>query len=80
VLGLLLVTLVPGAVELLPSSSRASRLLGWGGDWGGAGEEAGYAKNEGSSWVPVAQSPVSDSPQWRPRGSAEVGRPTAGAQ
>ena len=34
------------SLELLPSSSRASRLLGWGGDWGGAGEEASCAKNE----------------------------------
>ena len=49
-----------GAASKLLQGIPAPRL---GGDWGGAGEEAGCAKNKRSSWVPdpvaVWQSPVS---------------------
>jgi hypothetical protein len=55
--------LVPGAVELLPSSSRASRLLGWGAIGAEQGRKQVAPKTNGlhGSQTPMAvwQSPVS---------------------
>lgn len=81
--------LVPGAVELLPSSARASRLLGWGAIGAEQGRKQVAPKTNGLSWVPDSQTPVAvrQSPVSHnnglpsaPRGSVEVGRPTADAQ
>jgi hypothetical protein len=71
-----------GAASKLLQGIPAPRL---GGDWGGAGEEAGCAKNKRSSWVPDSGGSLAVSslaqygvmvPSWK-CGSVEVGRLTA---